>query len=164
MFTLRVGEGLRLAASDAPATSELVVPRSIPAASRCWWGAADWPGSAICRAPSAGLVQVGLDRLGLGMQLVQKLHLLTDCAAVASRRRASSNNTASWAICAWIMPPISQQASRLPCGSADGAPRKCLAQFHLFHQECRIVQRIVLPVDLRAFQAQQILGAFERDL
>ncbi len=30
------------------ATSELVVPRSMPTASRCWCGSVDMPGSVIC--------------------------------------------------------------------------------------------------------------------
>ena len=32
------------------ATSELVVPKSMPTASRCWCGAVDMPGSEICRS------------------------------------------------------------------------------------------------------------------
>src|SRR5438270_12016313 len=50
------------------ATSELVVPRSMPTARRSWCGAGDWPGSEICRSAMLELV------LGRGDLLAQLLH------------------------------------------------------------------------------------------
>src|SRR5687767_1766037 len=41
------------------ATSELVVPRSMPTASRCWCGAVDSPGSDIC----SSAISIFLERL-----------------------------------------------------------------------------------------------------
>src|SRR5918992_3900953 len=61
------------------ATSEFVVPRSMPTARRCSCGAGDMPGSEICRsaidfsggstAPSVDLLVGGVD---LGFELVQE--------------------------------------------------------------------------------------------
>ena len=50
----RLAVGIDLSTTGMPlrtvATSELVVPRSMPTASRCSWGAGDMPGSEIWRS------------------------------------------------------------------------------------------------------------------
>src|SRR5919198_4703644 len=64
------------------ATSELVVPRSMPTAARCSCGAGDWPGSEICRSamPLAGLQALHLlhrlvGGVDLGFHLLEELEL-----------------------------------------------------------------------------------------
>src|SRR3989442_10229013 len=52
------------------ATSELVVPRSMPTASRCSWGAGDVPGSEICRSAT---VLAEFQRLLLFHRLVREV-------------------------------------------------------------------------------------------
>src|SRR5215207_5550501 len=61
------------------ATSECVVPRSIPTAMRRWCGSGAWPGSEICSNAMALLSQrfgLGLDVLGKALDEHEGSHLL----------------------------------------------------------------------------------------
>src|SRR3954468_4378695 len=61
--------------------SELVVPRSMPTASRCSCGAGDSPGSDICRSAIDLLYRL-VGRVDLGVELVEELQLADQAGGV----------------------------------------------------------------------------------
>src|SRR6185436_3562737 len=143
------------------ATSEWVVPRSMPTAMRRWCGSGAWPGSEIWSnaiALFSLLIDLGLDVLGKALDEHEGSHLPGRFGVVALLvdqpvERGQGARTGR----------LDLRAQLLERGGILGVV-EFLAPRHLLHQEVRRHRRVGLGLDREAVQLAQVGGPLDRIL